>query len=280
MKNNLNVNLKISQKNNYIFEPIAYLKSNLIDPIDAPQQGVFAKNANAEIDLKKFKQWKEMIYQLEKFSHIWIIFVFHKNNSWKPLVLPPRSENKVGVFASRSPYRPNPIGISTVRLIEVSESKLIINSHDLLDGTPILDIKPYIAYADSFTNASKGWLADCKEYKLKWSAKVLKQLKFLDQWDSTQFKSIITQQLKFNPTDKKRKRVKKVDPKIETYVLSIRTWRIYFQIVKSKQLKNIKNLNNTIQVLEIKSGYNNIDITTEDKYQDLEIHHAFNSIYN
>lgn len=109
---------------------------------------------------------KEAVRGLEKFSHIWVIFVFHKSESrgqWKPTVRPPRlgGNERVGVFASRSPHRPSPIGMSAVKLAGIEESKdkilLHLSGIDLLDGTPVLDVKPYIGYADSIEDSYDGF---------------------------------------------------------------------------------------------------------------------------
>jgi tRNA-Thr(GGU) m(6)t(6)A37 methyltransferase TsaA len=105
---------------------------------------------------------------LDQFSHLWIIFWFHslKKDQWKPLVKPPRLGGKtgVGVFASRSPYRPNPLGLSLVKCegVEVASDgqvSIAISGGDFLDGTPVLDIKPYIQYSESPNNVSSAWAA-------------------------------------------------------------------------------------------------------------------------
>lgn len=106
-----------------------------------------------------------MVKSIEQFSHLWVIFVFHETmeHGWKPLVRPPRlgGNQKVGVLATRSTFRPNPIGMSVVKLDDVlcenNEIKLAISGLDLLDNTPILDIKPYIPYADAIDTAMGGY---------------------------------------------------------------------------------------------------------------------------
>lgn len=96
---------------------------------------------------------------LTTFSHIWILFWFHLNQGWNPQVAPPgRGKQKRGLFATRAPHRPNPVGLSAVRLIAHDKRQLTIEAGDLLDGTPVLDIKPYIPYSDCITDANSGWL--------------------------------------------------------------------------------------------------------------------------
>ena len=92
----------------------------------------------------------------------WILFVFHRNveeaRGWKPKVLPPRSATKQGVFATRSPHRPNAIGMTSARLERIDGLAVHVRGLDVLDGTPVLDLKPYVAYADAHLDARAGWL--------------------------------------------------------------------------------------------------------------------------
>jgi tRNA-Thr(GGU) m(6)t(6)A37 methyltransferase TsaA len=113
--------------------------------------------------------YRTALRELEGFSHLWVIFVFHEQGlgaerAWKPSIRPPRlgGARKVGVLASRSPHRPNPIGLSAVRLERIDLDALggieiHVSGVDVLDGTPVLDIKPYLPYADSVPDASAGW---------------------------------------------------------------------------------------------------------------------------
>lgn len=101
---------------------------------------------------------------LEGFSRLWLVWWFHKNRSWRPTTLPPRGRcGRKGTFATRSPYRPNPLGLSSVQLLAVAPLKLFIGPHDLLDGTPILDLKPYLPQFDSFPEESTGWLQEMED---------------------------------------------------------------------------------------------------------------------
>jgi tRNA-Thr(GGU) m(6)t(6)A37 methyltransferase TsaA len=110
--------------------------------------------------------FKTAVRGLEGFSHLWIVFVFHQHDAknWKPSIRPPRlgGAKKIGVLASRSPHRPNPIGLSAVQLVKIDSDapggvELHLRGVDFLDGTPVLDIKPYIPYADSIPEATSGW---------------------------------------------------------------------------------------------------------------------------
>lgn len=98
---------------------------------------------------------------LEGFERIWLLFSFHLNHGHKALVTPPRGPRvKRGVFATRAPHRPNNLGLSACQLLRVEGATLHLGPTDLLDGTPVLDIKPYLPFADSFPEAKAGWVDD------------------------------------------------------------------------------------------------------------------------
>ncbi|MGA2449178.1 MAG: tRNA (N6-threonylcarbamoyladenosine(37)-N6)-methyltransferase TrmO [Polyangiaceae bacterium] len=146
----------------YTFEPIGIVHSPFAERMQAPRQAPVAEGARAVIELTAGLGYEWAIEDLGGWEYLWVLFVFHRNiedgRTWKPKVLPPRSEVRRGVFATRSPHRPNPIGLSAVRLERVDGLVLHIRNVDLLDGTPVLDIKPYVAYADAYPTAGSGWL--------------------------------------------------------------------------------------------------------------------------
>lgn len=95
----------------------------------------------------------------EGFDYAWVIFVFHLNRGWGPKVRPPRAPHlEVGVLSTRAPHRPNPLGLSALKIERAEPRALVVRGIDLVDGTPILDIKPYIPYADAFPEARAGWV--------------------------------------------------------------------------------------------------------------------------
>lgn len=249
------------------FTSIATFSCSKKNPIDAAQQGILDQNSLGTIDLKHLPQSSQMIDGLNGFSHLWLVFAFHQHSQqWKPKVWPPRSKSKVGVLASRSPYRPNPIGISVVELLQIKDSRITVKSHDLLDGTPILDIKPYIAYADSVPHAQMGWLKNCEEYLIIFSSLVQEQLYELKN-QGADLEPIIKQQLRFSPTQKKKKRVRELNSEDALWVLSIRTWRVIWKLNKS---------NSEVLVDKIYSGYNAEELgNIGDPYHDKEIHRTF-----
>ena len=148
----------------FSFRPIGFVRSPYARRIDAPHQPCVTEGletgeaAEAIVELAEDLP-EEVLRDLEGFERIWLIFVFHRNEGWKPLVVPPRGpRTKRGVLATRSPHRPNAIGLSAVELLSVEGRRLRLRGVDLLDGTPILDIKPYVPYADAFPDASAGWI--------------------------------------------------------------------------------------------------------------------------
>ena len=125
-----------------VCRPIGFVRSPYAEKADAPRQGVLNTDLAATIELGT--EFQDALDDLSGFERIWVLFWFDRAAGWKPKVQPPRSEEKRGLFATRSPHRPNPIGMTAVRLTGVAGLVLHIRDHDLVDGTPVLDLKPYI----------------------------------------------------------------------------------------------------------------------------------------
>ncbi len=138
--------------------PIGVVHSPWKDKHGTPRQPAFARGVAGRIEIVAGAEYEHALEDLETWSHIWVIFWFHRNTGWNPKVLPPRSEKKRGVFATRSPHRPNPLGLSVLRLERIEGRVLHVLDVDLLDQTPVLDLKPYVAYSDSIPAAGGGWL--------------------------------------------------------------------------------------------------------------------------
>ncbi len=161
-------------------KPIAYIHTEFPEKFGVPRQSGLAKNLRGRIVFEPEFRNQDALRGLEGFSHIWLIWEFSANRrrdpnvQWQPTVRPPRlggNEHK-GVFATRSPFRPNPLGLSCVKIDSIelaSADGPIINvlGADLMDGTPIYDIKPYIKYADSRPEAVCGYVDDLDERQLK-----------------------------------------------------------------------------------------------------------------
>lgn len=151
--------------NTHTIVPIARIHSCFSEKFGIPRQPGLAGAARANMEMLPPFDREEMIRGLEKFSHIWIHFLFHDTvkEGWRPTVRPPwlGGQKRVGVFASRSPHRPNFIGLSVVRLLGIrSEGKklfLDLAGIDILDQTPVFDIKPYLPYSDAVAGATSGY---------------------------------------------------------------------------------------------------------------------------
>ncbi len=153
-------------KNAFFVTPIAYIRTDFKEKFGIPRQSGRAPDLEAKIVFTPEYRNAEALREIESFSHLWLLFDFSlaHQESWSPTVRPPRlgGNKRVGVFASRSPFRPNPIGLSAVKLLRVERTEkegavLVVSGADLLDGTPILDVKPYLPYADSIPNATGGY---------------------------------------------------------------------------------------------------------------------------
>jgi tRNA-Thr(GGU) m(6)t(6)A37 methyltransferase TsaA len=147
----------------FTYRPIGILNSPYARRIDAPHQGTVVEGtetgrlAEATLELAEWLDGK-VIQDLGGFERIWLIFAFHLSDGWSSSVKPPRGGPKRGVLATRSPHRPNSIGLSAVELIRIEGRMLHLRGVDLLDGTPVLDIKPYVPYADAFPASRAGWI--------------------------------------------------------------------------------------------------------------------------
>ncbi len=168
-------NLKENNPPSFQFETIAIIESPYQEKFAIPRQPNLVKAAKGKVIFVNEANNPELVRDIEQFSHLWLLFIFHGTQAqgWKPLVRPPRlgGNTKTGVLATRSTFRPNPIGMSVVKLDNVSvENKqtiLHISGLDLLNGTPIIDIKPYIPYSDAINDANAGFAKTKPQSPLK-----------------------------------------------------------------------------------------------------------------
>ncbi|MBQ4118797.1 MAG: tRNA (N6-threonylcarbamoyladenosine(37)-N6)-methyltransferase TrmO [Clostridia bacterium] len=157
-------------------KPIAYIKTDFKEKFGIPRQSGIVEEIKGEIIFEKQYQNPDALRGIEEFSHLWLIFDFSKNHreGFFPTVRPPRlgGNTHIGVFATRSPFRPNNLGLSCVKLKGIKNSEkhgktLIVSGVDLLDNTPIFDIKPYIPYSDCKPTAKGSFSENFKDYKIK-----------------------------------------------------------------------------------------------------------------
>ena len=142
--------------NSYALETIGVIHTPFSQQRGTPIQPAFAGETRGEVLLDQ--PHRLALQDLDGFERIWLIYLFHEARRWKALVTPFLDTQQRGLFATRAPSRPAPIGISAVRLIAVKEDRLIVEGVDILDGTPLLDIKPYVPKFDAFPESAAGWL--------------------------------------------------------------------------------------------------------------------------
>jgi tRNA-Thr(GGU) m(6)t(6)A37 methyltransferase TsaA len=140
-------------------KPIGFLRTRQHLKFHAGHQAATAAEATNELELLAGCGYEQALQDLAGMERVWLVWWFHRNSDWRPLVLPPRGPaQRRGVFATRSPHRPNPLGLTCVPLLSVEGRRLLLGPCDLVDGTPVFDIKPYIAAHDAFPEARAGWI--------------------------------------------------------------------------------------------------------------------------
>jgi len=211
-----------------VFDPIAIIHSPYKEKFAVPRQPGLVPSAKAELEILPPYNDLNAFAGLEAFSHLWLVFIFHKNRppeKFSPMVRPPRlgGNKRVGVFATRSPSRPNPIGLSLVEFhgIKQREGKIFLqlSNIDLVDQTPILDIKPYLPYADAKPQALAGFAQQTPDalMDIVFSQHAEQQLIQVKQ-DYPELQQLIIEILQQDPRPAYKKN--KVDPKIYAVHLS------------------------------------------------------------
>lgn len=141
--------------------PIAHIENDYTSKFGVPRQSGLVEEVVSRIIFEPEYRVADALRGLTEFSHLWLIWGFHQVNreGWRPTVRPPRlgGNARVGVLATRSPYRPNPLGLSSVRLVGVENGEILVAGADLMNGTPIYDVKPYLPWTDSHPEASGGF---------------------------------------------------------------------------------------------------------------------------
>ena len=257
--------------------PIGTFYGDAIYKYDAPRQGKLFAGHPGRIVLNAGQNFEMALRDLEGFERIWVIFQFHENEGWRPTTrppVPPKGKDRVGTFASRSPYRPNPIGLSCVRLLKVEGITLYVDEADLLNETPVLDIKPYIPMADAFPDAKAGWVEE--QVGDLWSVEMSEDFALQNRWiaersefDLESFAQVQLSRGNFSKDvfDSSRRRLT-IDESAHTGVLAYRTFRIHFCYSESER---------KVVLLRITSGYSAEDLApgAEDKYGDKDLHRKF-----
>ena len=245
-------------------KPIGTFCCEIQEKYQAARQPGLMQDVNGVIRLNTASLYEQALEDLEGFQRIWVIFMFDRVNNWKPKVNPPRGGKKRGVFATRSPHRPNPIGLSCVELVKVDGLELHIGDHDLLDQTPVIDIKPYLPYADAFPKSSAGWVDEltCTRFDVKWPTELEEQLRFIKERSGLDLLRGVRPRLESNPFPHPSHRIRQLD--VNHYEIAYKSWRIIYTLSEETF---------EVTVCGIRSGY--LSFAGEDVYGDFSLHQEF-----
>lgn len=241
-----------------VCHPIGVARTPFPDKASAPRQATVARDAPGRIELAPATGMEDALRDLERFTHVFVLHWFHLAGAFRPRVLPPRSDRRRGVLATRSPHRPNPIGLSVVRLTSVEALTLHVRGVDMVDGTPVLDVKPYLPYADAVPDASHGWLEPEADPEPAWAVELddlaRAQLDFL-RGRGVELAGLLTERLSLGPRPHAYRRIRRTPAGL---VIAIGEWRAQFT-----------EEGRSLRVHAIASGYRARDLATR---AELEVH--------
>lgn len=253
-------------------KPIGILHSSRTSKFETPHQPKIDLEECSVIELLEDASLSLALSDLESFSHIWVLWWFHRNKKhWKPKVLPPRGKAKRrGVLATRSPHRPNPIGLTAVRLLGISNNNIFIGSSDLLNGTPILDIKPYLPTVDAINEANSGWLTEIEadlehppKYRVEISNSANEKLSWLKKRD-VDFLDRVIEILERDPTPHKTRRIIKMPN--NKFRISCASWRVMFSVINERVIIEDVFSGHHLESLLSNSPQNILDFETHIEY--------------
>lgn len=246
--------------------PIGTIHTPYKDKYEAPRQpGGDNESVVGTIELFANQNFEQATDDLNGFDYIWILFWFSENAEWKPKVLPPRGRTKRGVFATRSPHRPNPIGMSICKLIDVNGRFIRVENPDMLDGTPVLDIKPYLPDIEAIPDAKYGWIEEVEkegiQFGVELSPLAQRQTEWLRKEHDAEFIDHVIRILSFDPFPHPYRRIEPFDA--ERFVIARKSWRIVFTIKDA-----------TVIIERILSGYSGDALTSGHTipYRDVHLH--------
>lgn len=217
--------------------PIGYLQTHKQVKFQARHQPAETQPECNVLELLPGCDYEQALHDLAGFSRIWLIGWFHRNTGWRPRVLPPRGPaQRRGVFATRSPHRPNPLGLTPVQLLAVEGRRLILGACDLVDGTPIFDLKPYIPAYDSFPDEKAGWIDEMEaslqappQFTVEFSPVAETQAAWLrDTWQ-IDFRPRLIELLSRDPSPHRTRRITRREP--GEWVIGCGAWRAVFVVM-------------------------------------------------
>ena len=230
--------------------PIGYLTTHKQVKFQALHQPAEGQPERNVLELLPEPGYRQALQDLAGFSRIWLVWWFHRNTTWRPLVLPPRGQaQRRGLFATRSPHRPNPLGLTPVQLLGIEGRKLILGPCDLVDGTPVLDIKPYIPAFDAFPDAGGGWteaveasLAVPSKFTLEFAPLAQTQAEWLLADWQVDFRPRLIELLAIDPTPHRTRRIRRRGDTLRT--IGCGAWKAVFSVAKE-----------VVTILALEPGY-------------------------
>ncbi|MES2696056.1 MAG: tRNA (N6-threonylcarbamoyladenosine(37)-N6)-methyltransferase TrmO [Verrucomicrobiota bacterium] len=197
-------------------QPIGFLHTRQQVKFQAGHQPVTAKEERNELELLPDCHYEEALRDIAGMERVWLLWWFHRNENWRPMVLPPRGlSQRRGVFATRSPHRPNPLGLTCVPLLGVCGRVLTLGPCDLLDGTPIFDIKPYVPAFDAFPDSRAGWIDEMEaelaapaRFKVSFTALAETQAQWLRETWQIDFTPRLIELLSHDPAPHRTRRIR------------------------------------------------------------------------
>lgn len=219
-----------------LVRPIGVVRSPFVERSEAPRQPRAALGVEGRIELEPGRGFEDALSDLEGWQYIWVLGWFDRNTGWRPKVQPPRSRTKRGVFSTRSPHRPNPIALSVLELVCIEGLTIHVRNLDLLDGTPVLDVKPYVPWTDAISEARVGWLGAegdaCgasavdpgPSYEVVFAESALADLDVLGEAGIT-LRASLVQSLGLGPSPHAYRRIKRVG---DRGVIAVKEWRAHF----------------------------------------------------
>jgi tRNA-Thr(GGU) m(6)t(6)A37 methyltransferase TsaA len=252
--------------------PIGVIRTPFKEKVEAPRQPYAAVGVKGTIELYPGNQYELALCDLESWERVWVLFWFHLVENWSPKVLPPRSQKRRGVLSTRSPHRPNPIGLSVLRLVSVKGLTIEVLDVDIVDQTPILDIKPYVPYADAFPESNTGWITPLAEgesagadpeggFEVIFSASAEAQLLWLEA-KQVQLREPLIRTLKIGPQKHPYRRIKADG---DAMLVAHKEWRARFRVE-----------GRCIEVFQIKTGYREEQLW---KDENLAVHQEFTKLF-
>ncbi|MBS0580119.1 MAG: tRNA (N6-threonylcarbamoyladenosine(37)-N6)-methyltransferase TrmO [Proteobacteria bacterium] len=255
-----------------VLEPIGYVHAAATTRVQAARQPRAAQGVPARIELLPGRHFEHALADLARWERIWVLFWFHRNPGWRPKVLPPRSTTgRKGVFSTRSPHRPNPIGLSVVRLERIEGLVLHVRDADMLEGTPVLDLKPYVAYTDAHPQAGDGWLADqppagtppdpVPAYDIRFAPLAQQQVEWIETHAGLALGERVRATLTLGPQPHPYRRIRREPAGLQ---LAVKEWRVRFRVE-----------GRVVHVTAVDSGYRPAQLTPARADPALGVHRAF-----